>query len=56
MFSKFQSHECSFFALYKKEFHKFSSCFNAYEIWKKLKVVYKGTNQLKESKISRYTS
>ena len=44
-----------FCALDKKKFHRVSSCSNAYEIWRKLQVVYEETNQLKESKISRYT-
>ncbi|KAH9669567.1 hypothetical protein KPL70_021837 [Citrus sinensis] len=39
----------------KKEFHRVSSCESANEIWHKLEVVYEGTNQVKESKISRYT-
>ena len=32
-----------------------SSCKSAQEIWNKLEVIYEGTNQIKESKISRYT-
>ena len=44
-----------FFALDKKEFHRVSNCESAYEIWNKLEVVYKGTNQVKESKINRCT-
>ncbi|KAH9769176.1 hypothetical protein KPL71_011898 [Citrus sinensis] len=44
-----------FCALDKKEFHRVSSCESANEIWHKLKVIYEGTNQVKESKISRYT-
>ncbi|KAH9688106.1 Integrase catalytic domain-containing protein [Citrus sinensis] len=36
-------------------FHRVSSCESANEIWHKLEVVYEGTNQVKESKISRYT-
>ena len=44
-----------FYTLDKKEFHKISSCESAQEIWNKLEVVYEGTNQVKESKISRYT-
>ncbi|KAH9750255.1 hypothetical protein KPL71_013814 [Citrus sinensis] len=44
-----------FCALDKKEFHRVSSCESANEIWHKLEVVYEGTNQVKESKISRYT-
>ena len=44
-----------FYALDKKEFHRVSSCESANEIWHKLEVVYEGTNQVKESKISRYT-
>ena len=31
------------------------SCESAQNIWNKLEVVYEGTNQVKESKISRYT-
>ncbi|KAH9783541.1 hypothetical protein KPL71_009348 [Citrus sinensis] len=42
-----------FCALDKKEFHIVSSCKSANEIWHKLEVVYEGTNQVKESKISR---
>ncbi|KAH9658168.1 hypothetical protein KPL70_023385 [Citrus sinensis] len=44
-----------FCALDKKEFHRVSSYESAQEIWNKLEVVYEGTNQVKESKISRYT-
>ena len=44
-----------FCALDKKEFHRVSSCESAQEIWNKLEVVYEGINQVKESKISRYT-
>ncbi|KAH9782035.1 Integrase catalytic domain-containing protein [Citrus sinensis] len=44
-----------FCVLDKKEFHRVSSCESANEIWHKLEVVYEGTNQVKESKISRYT-
>ena len=44
-----------FCTLDKKEFHRVSSCESAYEIWKKLEVVYEGTNQVKKSRISRYT-
>ncbi|KAH9734285.1 hypothetical protein KPL71_017316 [Citrus sinensis] len=44
-----------FCALDKKEFYRVSSCESANEIWHKLEVVYEGTNQVKESKISRYT-
>ncbi|KAH9685862.1 hypothetical protein KPL70_014139 [Citrus sinensis] len=43
-----------FCALDKKEFHRVSSCESANEIWHKLEVVYEGTNQVKESKISRH--
>ena len=39
----------------KKEFHRVSSCESANENWHKLEVVYEDTNQVKESKISRYT-
>ena len=44
-----------FCALDKKTFRRVSSCESAQEIWNKLEVVYEGTNQVKESKISRYT-
>ncbi|KAH9649255.1 Integrase catalytic domain-containing protein [Citrus sinensis] len=44
-----------FCALDKKEFHIVSSCESAQEIWNKLEDVYKGTNQVKKSKINRYT-
>ncbi|KAH9752602.1 mitochondrial substrate carrier family protein [Citrus sinensis] len=44
-----------FCALDKKEFHRVSSCESANEIWHKLEVVYEGTNQVKECKISRCT-
>ncbi|KAH9751000.1 hypothetical protein KPL71_014107 [Citrus sinensis] len=44
-----------FCALDKKEFHRVSSYESANEIWHKLEVVHEGTNQVKESKISRYT-
>ena len=42
-------------ALDKKEFHRVFSCESAYEIQKKLEVVYERTNQVKECKISRFT-
>ncbi|KAH9671168.1 hypothetical protein KPL70_017253 [Citrus sinensis] len=44
-----------FCALDKKEFHRVFSCESANEIWHKLEVVYEGTHQVKESKISRFT-
>ena len=44
-----------FCSLDKKEFHRVSSCESANEIWHKLEVVYECTNQVKESKISKYT-
>ncbi|KAH9668310.1 Integrase catalytic domain-containing protein [Citrus sinensis] len=44
-----------FCALDKKEFHRVSGCESTNEIWHKLEVVYKGTNQVKELKISIYT-
>ncbi|KAH9697714.1 CCHC-type domain-containing protein [Citrus sinensis] len=44
-----------FCALDKKEFHRVSNCESANEIWKKIEVVYEGTNQVKECKISRFT-
>ena len=44
-----------FCALDKKEFHRVSSCESVQEIQDKLEVVYKGTNQVKDSKICRYT-
>ena len=44
-----------FCALDKKEFHRVSSCESDNKIWHKLEVVYEGTNQMKASKISRYT-
>ncbi|KAH9779205.1 hypothetical protein KPL71_007643 [Citrus sinensis] len=44
-----------FCALNKKEFHRVSSCESSNEIWHNLEVVYEGTNQVKEFKISRYT-
>ena len=44
-----------FWALDKKEFHRVCSCESAQEIWNKLEVFYEETNQVKESKISRYT-
>ena len=44
-----------FCALDKKEFHRLSNCESANKLLHKLEVVYKGTNQVKESKISRYT-
>ena len=39
----------------RKEFYRVSSFESANEIQHKLEVVYEGTNQVKESKISRYT-
>ena len=44
-----------FCALDKKEFHRVSSCESDQEIWNKLEVIYEGTNQIKKSKINRYT-
>ena len=44
-----------FYALDKKDFRRVSSCKSAQEIWNKLEVVYEGENQVKESKISKYT-
>ena len=43
-----------FCALDKKTFYRVSSCESTQEIWNKLEVVYECTNQVKESKISRY--
>ena len=43
-----------FCALDKKEFHRVFSCESIQEIWNKLEVVYEGTNQVKECKISRF--
>ena len=37
------------------EFNRISGCESGYEIWHTLEVVYKGTSQVKESKISRLT-
>ena len=42
-----------FCTLDKKEFHRVSSCESVNEIWQKFEVVYEGTNQVKDSKISR---
>jgi hypothetical protein len=39
-------------ALDASEFNRISTCESAKEIWDKLKVTYKGTNQVKEYKIS----
>ena len=50
----FKAMNAFFCALDKKEFHRVSSCSNAYKILKKLEVVYKGTNQVKEFKINRF--
>ena len=44
-----------FCALDKKEFYRVSRCSNAYQIWKKLEIVYETTDQVKDSKISSYT-
>ena len=44
-----------FYASDKKEFHRVLGCSNTYEIYKKLEVVYEGTNQVKEFKINKYT-
>ena len=38
-----------FCALDKKEFHRVSNCSNAYEIWRKLEVVYEETTNEEES-------
>ena len=40
-------------ALDANEFNRISACESAKEIWDKLKVTYEGTNQVKDSKISR---
>ena len=37
-----------FCALDKKEFHRVSNCSNAYEIWRKLEVVYEETTNEEE--------
>jgi len=55
MFLNSKAMNALFCTLDKKEFHRVSSCESAYEIWKKLEVVYEGTNQVKECKISRFT-
>ena len=39
----------------REEIPKPSSCGSAYEIWKRLEVVYEGINQVKECKISIFT-
>ena len=46
--------KASICALDKKDFHRVSTYSNACEISRKLEVVCEGTNQVKESKISRY--
>ncbi|KAH9658283.1 hypothetical protein KPL70_023426 [Citrus sinensis] len=51
----FKSMNALFCVIDKKKFHRVSSCESANEIWHKLEVVYEGTNQVIESKISRYT-
>ena len=51
----FKAMNTLFCALNKKEFYRVSSCESAQEIWNKLEVVYESTNQLKESKITKYT-
>ena len=51
----FQNLHALFCALDKKEFYRVSSCESTNEIWKKLEVIYEGTNQVKECKISRFT-
>ena len=38
-----------FCALYKKKFHRVSNCSNAYDIWRKLEVVYEETTNENES-------
>ena len=43
-----------FCALDKKKFHRVSNCESAYEIWRKLEVVYEGKNQY-ESVHDMYT-
>jgi len=40
-------------ALDANEFNRISACESAKEMWDKLEVTYEGTNQVKESKISR---
>ena len=44
-----------FYALDKKKFRRVSSFESAYEIQKKLEVIYERTNQVKECKFSRFT-
>ena len=51
----FKATNALFYALDKKEFHRMSNCESAKEIWNKLEVIYDETNQVKKSKISRYT-
>ncbi|GAV80026.1 UBN2 domain-containing protein [Cephalotus follicularis] len=41
-----------FYALSPNEYNRVSSCYSAKEIWDRLEVTYKGTDQIKESKIS----
>jgi hypothetical protein len=40
-------------ALDANEFNQISTCESAKEMWDKIEVTYEGTNQVKESKISR---
>ena len=42
-------------ALSKQEYFRVSDCQSAHRIWKRLEVMYEGTSQVKESKISRLT-
>ena len=51
----FKAMNVIFCALDKKAFHRVSSCGSAQEIWNRFEVVYEGINQVKESKINRYT-
>ena len=39
-------------ALYANKFSRISTCISAKKIWNRLEVTYKGTNQVKESKIN----
>ena len=41
-----------FCSILPNEYEKLSACSISNEIWKKLEVVYKGTNQVKDTKIN----
>jgi len=41
-----------FCSILPSEYEKLSACSTSHEIWRKLEVVYEGTNQVKDTKIN----